>query len=203
MSKTKISQLPEKTTNLSASAVAAWSDGGTTYKYTYQRLKNQILKEVYPVGAVILSMSMDTVDKVQTAYGGTWIRTAEGRALFGYQASNTNFNAANKTGGSLTHKHSTGNHTLTTAEMPSHYHGLVENYGCPKGNTGAWVMKGTSTGNTLYTIIEYNVTFPGNGVALVGETEATGSGGAHNHGDTGSTSTLPQYVTVYAYRRTA
>lgn len=202
MSKTKISQLTDRTTNLNGDAVAPWSDSGTTYKYTFTRLKNQILGWVYPVGSVIYSSSLDTVAKVQNQFGGTWIRTAEGRAVFGYNASDANFNANLKTGGSLTHKHSTGNHTLTVAEMPNHYHGLEENYGAPKGNSGAWSLRGQS-GSNSYCVIEYNVAYPSNGTALIGNTNDVGGGGAHNHGDTGSTSTLPQYITMYAYRRTA
>ena len=72
---------------------------------------------------------------------------------------------------SAAHVHSTGNHTLTVAEMPSHSHAM---YG--GANTGG-SYEGTdsfASGFSTFRCIEQG-TYP------------TGGGGAHNHGDTGST----------------
>ena len=104
------------------------------------------------------------------------------------------------------HTHSTGNHTLTVAEMPSHTHwtreiapGLYAGWG-NKSQDG-WITQSlkASNGGTW-------------------ETAATGGGGAHNHGNTGSTSlttnsttpgatgsssNIPPSVAMYCWKRTA
>lgn len=74
------------------------------------------------------------------------------------------------------HTHSTGNHTLTVAEMPSHTHwtreiapGLYAGWG-NKSQDG-WITQSLNASN-----------------GGTWETAATGGGGAHNHGNTGSTS---------------
>lgn len=74
------------------------------------------------------------------------------------------------------HTHSTGNHTLTVAEMPSHTHwtreiapGLYAGWG-NKSQDG-WITQALNASN-----------------GGTWETAATGGGGAHNHGNTGSTS---------------
>ena len=115
---------------------------------------------------------------------------------------------------SAAHSHSTGNHTLTIAEMPSHTHwtreiapGLYAGWG-NKSQDG-WITQSlkASNGGTW-------------------ETAATGGGGAHNHGNTGSTtpgatgstslttnsttpgntgssSNIPPSVAMYCWKRTA
>lgn len=117
--------------------------------------------------------------QIQQTIGGT------------YNAGSCNF-PAGETSGSFAHKHTTGNHVLTTSEIPSHYHsGLYWNgkrislnslsssgYGLPWNNTSNADETCFSTGNT-------------------------GGGGAHNHGDTGSTNILPPYLVVYMWKRTA
>ena len=96
---------------------------------------------------------------------------------------------AGTTGGDVTHTHTTGNHTLTTNEIPPHSHQISSQSG-PNGSnnsrdhfypTGiAW-----NADNAKYTWTD------------------GGGGQAHNHGDTGSASSLPPYITVYMYKRIA
>lgn len=93
-------------------------------------------------------------------------------------------------GGSTTHYHSTANHTLTIAEMPKHDHRIAfynsswtdtqTNY----SNAAAW---GAWTKNNVhYTESIYNSTDGG----------YVGGGGAHNHGNTTSTSSMQPYITM-------
>lgn len=69
---------------------------------------------IYPVGALYFS----TVDvNPGTFLGGTWERWGAGRVVTGYDSTDSDFNAAEKTGGSK-------NKTLSTTEIPSHNHSV-------------------------------------------------------------------------------
>lgn len=122
-------------------------------------------------------------------------------------------------GGSNTHTHTTGNHTLTEAEIPSHTH--VQNahnhsdnghthgvsdpthshttpfsYGDQDGSGSNGALNGGATGTSAaYTGISIQT-----GYASIANATATnqntGGGGAHNHGDTGSANHVPKYLAV-------
>lgn len=96
----------------------------------------------------------------------------------------------------LAHTHTTGNFTLTSAEIPSHTHRLLAGQNASSGWGAEEYGDGTSicvsgaragTGGSAY----YASTPGGSGSASI---EATGSGGAHNHGTSGSTA-----IGVFAY----
>lgn len=120
-----------------------------------------------------------------TLFGGTWERL-KSRFLLG--ADDSTYKLGN-TGGSTTHKHSTGNHTLTIDEMPSHNH-------------PAKINVNKSGGNSYYAFTSSGITndTPNNGSII---TTNTGGGKAHNHGNTGDASNLPPYLAVYMWKRTA
>jgi microcystin-dependent protein len=67
----------------------------------------------YPVGSIFLSV-LPTNPAEQLGIG-TWIAFAAGRALVGLDASDADFNAAEKTSGAKTA-------TLTEAQLPAHTH---------------------------------------------------------------------------------
>lgn len=75
-------------------------------------LITKIMLSVYPVGAIYTSTVSTSP---ATLFGGTWAAFGAGRVLVGFNGSDTDFNASEKTGGAKTH-------TLTTDEMPSHTH---------------------------------------------------------------------------------
>lgn len=89
----------------------------------------------HPVGAIYLSISSANPG---TLFGGTWAAMGAGRMLVGVNSSDPNLNAAEKTGGSThhahtspqhthtvnSHLHSTGNCTLTATQIPSHAHAM-------------------------------------------------------------------------------
>jgi hypothetical protein len=82
------------------------------------------------------------------------------------------------TGGGATHTHSTQNHTLTVAEIPSHTH-IIRSSNWQNGSGEGSHRQGDSAG------------------AVTGfSTEAAGGGGAHNHGATGSADSWPPYTNV-------
>lgn len=126
----------------------------------------------HPVGSIEVNVSGDNPG---TYLGGTWESFGTGKTLVGIDASQTEFNTIEKTGGEKTH-------TLTTNEIPSHKHTGISWYGATaltidKGNsgillTGQW---GGGSSNSYF------------------ETGNTGGGQAHNN--------LQPYITVYFWKR--
>ena len=174
----------------------------------------RILKVIYPVGAIYTSTN-STNPKDMFGFG-TWEQIKDTFLLTAgdtYKAGNTGGAASHThsighTHGvpGVAHVHSTGNHTLTIAEMPSHSHTTSNSYG------------DYGTPNASYGVIS-NVSGSGAPVGIT--VNSTGGSGAHNHGNTGSTtpnatttnsqststsgstSNLPPYLVVYAWKRTA
>lgn len=123
----------------------------------------ELALKAYPVGAVYFSY-----DKTSPAalFGGTW---AQMTGRFVRMADDV------ATGGADTH-------TLTSAQMPNHVHGLWYKTGWGSGGGG-------STGYYTYSA------FSSVGNSWDATTTDTGSGGAHNN--------MPAYQDLYAWRRTA
>ena len=142
---------------------------------------------IYPVGSIYMSVTDDTVAKVQARFGGTWEVFAQGKTLVGVNTSETEFNTIMKTGGEKTHK-------LTISEMPTHRHTLIRQqwFGADATySTSARVYswKTTTGGATSYSY-KTNVSDLGaDGTDML----TTGGNSAHNN--------LPPYFTVYMYRR--
>lgn len=135
----------------------------------------QMINLLYPVGCIYIHY--DNLKPAFMNIVGTWERLSTGRFLY---------NSANGGGalyGSSTHYHTTGNHTLTIAEMPSHTHTL--HIGYSSGSTN-WIGK-TS----------------GNAKSCQWGSEPTGGNASHNHGNTTSASNLPPYIEVCFWKRTA
>jgi hypothetical protein len=139
---------------------------------------------IYPVGSIY--MSTVNVDPA-TLFGGTWERL-EDRFLLGAGSTYT----AGDTGGSATmaHTHSTGNHTLTVSEIPSHTHGAQGwRYGHGEKQDNYCMAYTRLTGDAASTSTPIL---------------ATGGGKAHNHGNTGAASNddnMPPYIVVYMWKR--
>lgn len=118
--------------------------------------------EAVPVGQIIM-LGLSTNPAQLFGYG-TWLRVAEGRAIFGYSAADADFNTLGKTGGSKTHSH-TGNtssagahsHSGATSTAGSHSHGsATQSAGAHShgGNTGSGGdhAHGGTTGSTILTV---------------------------------------------------
>lgn len=144
-----------------------------------------ILQSVYPVGSIYIS-AINT--NPATLFGfGTWSAFGAGRVPVGYDATQSEFNAAEKTGGAKTH-------TLSSGEMPSHTHtqnahthttsgvgDLRRLQHLPSGGDGIW----TRTDNLPLTTSN----------STTATNQNTGGGGAHNN--------LQPYITVFMWKRTA
>lgn len=158
---------------------------------------------IYPVGSIYMNVSLVSP---ATLFGGTWERIQDKFLLC---AGSTY--AAGTTGGAATHVHSTGNHTLTTNEMPAHTHTQAS---CTNpGNhthqySDYWSLP--STNLTSRRAAAYNSDVEPGGITAGAGSHThtitlnnTGGGAAHNHGNTGSGSNMPPYLSVYVWKRTA
>lgn len=100
------------------------------------------LDDVYPVGSIYFTASAVSPS---TSIGGTWIRYAEGKCLFGVDDNDTDF-ALETTGGEK-------EHTLTKGEIPPHIHTYADRFrdtpGGPLGpdSTGSLVAGTFNTGD--------------------------------------------------------
>lgn len=125
------------------------------------------------VGQVIQSTTLDTAEKVAAVYGGTWVTWGAGRVPVGYNASESEFNAVNKTGGDKAV-------TLSLAQIPSHNH-THEQY-THSSNVSPSLMGSGGTPAWPMNIIENKAS------------SNAGSGNAHNN--------LPPYQVLYMWKRT-
>jgi hypothetical protein len=128
----------------------------------------------YPVNSIYTSI---VATNPATLLGvGTWVAFGGGRVLVGQDASDSDFNVAQETGGAKT-----DSHALTVAEMPSHVHGYtgIQGNANPDGSTDS-----TSVGN-------YG-SYP-----RVTELDYEGGGEAHTH------DIVQPYIVVYFWKRTA
>ena len=137
---------------------------------------------LYPVGYVLTTIN-NYADSaaVVTAFGGTtWVRFGAGRALVGYDASDTDFDSAEETGGAKTH-------TLAIGEIPNatgRFETIRANV--PFAN-GVFSTANNSRGNG-------NSTEGGDSGSTV-NFDLGGGGGSHNN--------LQPYIVVYMWKRTA
>jgi len=131
---------------------------------------------VYPVGSIYTTISSTAP---ATLLGmGTWAAFGAGKVPVGIDASDTDFDTAEETGGTKTH-------TLTTSELPSHTHtfSYTQSPSTASANTQVHPISGPAGDNTSYNVIGTKTT------------SATGSGSAHTN--------VQPYIVVYMWKRTA
>lgn len=156
----------------------------TGLTYFWGKVKGWVNSSQHPIGSIYISTS--STFNPQTAWGGTWKKTADGRCLIG---ANSTY-PLGSTGGSTTHSHGTKGHTLTVDEMPTHSH---------RFSKPAWANSEYQAGNQYFCAHGWNSI----STETFGNTQGTGGNKAHNHGDTGSASTMQPYLAVYIWERTA
>ena len=156
----------------------------TGLTHFWGKVKGWVNSSQHPVGSIYISTS--STFNPQTAWGGTWRKTADGRCLIG---ANSTY-PLGSTGGSTTHSHSTKDHILTVDEMPAHVH---------KFSKPAWSNAEYQAGSTYLCAHGWSSI----STETFGSTNYTGGNRAHNHGDTGSASTMQPYLAVYIWERTA
>jgi len=130
---------------------------------------NNVWEQIYPVDSIYLSVNPTDPSAL---FGGTWEAWGSGRVPVGVDTAQTEFSTVEKIGGTKTH-------TLTTAEMPQHQHGVPGRY-----NSAGFAAAATTrfaqvtSGTTNNGVLTFNV----------------GDDGAHNN--------LQPYVTCYMWKRT-
>lgn len=161
--------------------------------------KSELIDLIYPVGSIY--MSANNISP-QTFLGGTWVSWGAGRVPVGVDSSDTDFNAAEQTGGEKTH-------TLSVDEMPKHFHegtytspnssitGRVDSSG-EYSDTKYSVKYDVTQGGTRYveTSSGMVVTIPLNYV-IESEHGVCPNGGSQPHNN------LQPYITCYMWKRTA
>ena len=130
------------------------------------------LSDVYPVGSIYINASVSTNPGTLLGFG-TWVAFGAGRVPVGIDASQTEFDTAEETGGSKTH-------TLTVSEIPAHTHNLGSK-DSTAGDGGAFNEEFIE--DPADTTNGPNVT-----------SSSTGGGSAHNN--------LQPYIVVYMWKRT-
>lgn len=113
------------------------------------------IESVYPVGSIYINAAVSTNPATLLGFG-TWVAFGAGRTMVGIDASQTEFDTLEETGGSKTH-------TLTVGEIPSHTH-----TSSLRGNGEDELQNIPSASDN---------TDP----SLTMTTDATGGGGAHNN----------------------
>lgn len=162
------------------------------------------LNTVYPIGSIYMSVASTNPG---TLFGGTWVQL-ENRFLLGAGTSYT----AGQTGGSATK-------TLTEANMPSHNHSMAHTHTVPTHTHGA--RGGANLGFATFdnskpvpTDAPTGVGFQGNGTYYAGWSITTAEGGGGNTGPSSAQNTgnngsgtafnsMPPYLAVYMWKRTA
>ena len=159
---------------------------------------------MHPVGSIYISYDNQNPNSL---FGGEWIRIKDCMLL----AVGDTYKE-HSAGGSATHKHTTAGHALSVNEMPAHTHNFLVTWqgysGWPTKTKESYQLtfrQGINEDETTSSIHckEYQYT---GGDSLGSQAFAiknTGGSASHSHGDTGESSSLPPYTTVYVWRRTA
>ena len=69
--------------NINYDASGSVQDRLSVLENKVSNLKSEVINEIYPVGSIYMSTEDDTIEKVQSKFGGTWEKYSEGRTLIG------------------------------------------------------------------------------------------------------------------------
>ena len=162
--------------------------GKVWYRYRHYQTGNwtpwvvEGIDNFYPIGSIYQSTEPTNP---ATFMGGVWERFGNGRVLVGADEADADFNSANKTGGSKEHRHDSG----TYEAMIGSVGGDTGSLGFQAGNKNEERLKNSTA---TYRVSGTNIH----------------SGRNFNHftevvGHSDGSSSLPPYVTIYRWRRTA
>ncbi len=163
----------------------------TSMQNQIDNIKGEVINEIYPVGSIYMSTEDDTIEKVQSKFGGKWEVYAGGRTIIGVGTGTDSNGIVKKftngsTGGEYTHK-------LTISEMPSHEHNVYS----PDGHSWASGFNYSNNPSNKYGATFLIVPDYINDPHIYGGrpmyAAATGGSGAHNN--------IEPYIATYIYKR--
>lgn len=184
------------------------ADNNTVSNIGLDEIKTEVLAASYPVGSIYINATDNTNPATLLGFG-TWVAFGAGRVPVGYDASDTDFDTAEETGGAKTHtltgaesgekghNHTQNSHNHT---QNAHYHAGLHLIG-PTGTNIGWgdrISTGandslTGGGATIYTskatAVNQAETATNNAVS------ASNASSAHNN--------VQPYIVVHMWKRTA
>jgi hypothetical protein len=151
---------------------------------------NSTKDALYPVGSIYTNATNATNPATLLGFG-TWSAFGAGRVPVGYDSTNTNFNAAEKTGGSANAIVVSHSHSVSVTD-PGHTHAFtVIAYNTDSSGSGA-LTGGSNNYNN-------DGSFSGTTASATTGISAT----AVATGSSGTDANLQPYITVYMWKRTA
>jgi len=166
-------------------------------------LAASVLGAVYPVGSIYINATSSTNPGTLLGFG-TWVAFGAGRVPVGINASDTDFDTAEETGGAKTH-------IIAESNLPAHKHFLFANHSMNGTAAQHFVRKSGSAVNSdginksasleYYQSsgsddFKYSMAYDTNNAApTVHPSSATGSGADVSH--------MNPYIVVYMWKRTA
>lgn len=150
-------------------------------------LASGVFEKIHPIGSLYFNAEDNTNPATLLGYG-TWVAYAAGRVPVGYNADDTDFNGAEKTGGDKTT-------TLTVAQMPVHTHVQDAHFHTQYDDRGVqYSAPGYANTATVWSQ-GYKFNTGSNTQATTATNQNTGGGEAHSN--------LQPFITVYIWKRTA
>ena len=155
-----------------------------------------IMTSIYPVGCVFTAIvSTNPATLLAGMSGTTWVAFGSGKTLVGLDSSDADFNQIEETGGAKNVNSTTGSHTLTESQMPSHRHETIHGHASGSGRPNSFTgISGNVGGNNF-----------GGGTTddAWGTSYSKNTGGNSGHTHTMANSTVQPYIVVYFWKRTA
>ena len=193
--------------NTESGIIATDVQGAVDELYACASDYSSIRAMIYPVGSIYLSITDDTVAKVEARYGGTWVAFGAGRTLIGMGSNGTNdYTTVEDTGGA-------SSHAIEVSNLPVHNHSIP----ALSGSTNS-----TGSHNHKVSSYRYHVSPGAGGTAIASWSDMssanyTENAGSHSHTVTTTASntngctdcsgtalnTQDPYITVYMWKRTA
>jgi hypothetical protein len=135
---------------------------------------------LHPVGSIYTNSTNSTNPATLLGFG-TWVAFGAGRVAVGFDSSNTNFDAAEETGGSADAVVVSHTHTATVTD-PGHSH-----------NNGGTTYYSGDNGSYGFIARQSDTSTETTGITVANSTE----------GVSGTDKNLQPYITVYMWKRTA
>jgi hypothetical protein len=190
--------------------------GSNTTQLATTAFVTAALQAVYPVGSIYVNATSSSNPSSLLGFG-TWEAFGAGRVMVGLNASDSDFDTAEETGGaktvtpSATISGTVGGTSLTEAQMPKHFHRMrgPNTITAPQSNVGTTYDFGVYGGGTADDPAQDYGTFSTGGDASSGSgSTGTSNGASHTHSFTGSvsasaTSVVQPYIVVRMWKRTA